>query len=296
MDRLPIILNPHAGRGAEREADALRSAFAAVGTKAEVHLVEGPSVEDVVRGMVSARAPFIGVAGGDGTISSAANVVSGTSTALLPIPLGTFNHFAGRYGVPTLEAAVHAWQRRSVHSVPVGLLNDVVFINNASCGFYPHVVRSRDSMERVLPRTLAFWLAGLIMIARMPLMRLDLGVGEETRRLLTPALWVGLGRNSLRLPQPGDAAFEGDLLEVVTPTTQRRAAIVALMMRTMIRLKRGAQTPEDRLLEVLHTAHFTLDSPHRIDIGMDGEAFRMRPPLNFRFKRDGLKVLCLVAP
>jgi len=48
----------------------------------------------------------------------------------------------------------------------------------------------------------------------------------------------------------------------VTPTTQRRAQIIGLMLRTMVRLKRGEQTPEDRLLEVLHAPRFTLDSPH----------------------------------
>ena len=112
-------------------------------------------------------------------------------------------------GVPTVAASVLAWQRSQPHDVPVGFLNDILFINNASCGFYPHVVRSRDAMERVLPRPVAFWLAGFIMLARMPLMEVELALGDRTRRLLTPAIWVGLGRNSLRLPRPGDAVHEG---------------------------------------------------------------------------------------
>ena len=296
MERLPIILNPHAGRGAEREADALRAAFAAVGTNAEVHVVNGSRVRNVVGGIADAGVPAIGIAGGDGTISSAANALFGRTTALLPIPLGTLNHFAQRFGVPTVDAAVHAYRTSRPHDVPVGILNDVAFINNASCGFYPHVVRSRDAMERVLPRPVAFWIAGLLMLARMPLMRLELGLDGQNRRLLTPALWVGLGRNSLRLPRPGDAVHEGDVLEIITPTTQRRASTIALMMRTMIKLKRGAQTPEDRALQVFHARDFTLDSPHRIDVGLDGEAHRLRPPLQFRFEASGLKVLCLVAP
>src|SRR5687767_2646993 len=103
VKRLPIILNPGSGRGADREAEALRRAFAAVGTHAEIHVVEGPRVKDVVLGIATARTPAVGVAGGDGTISSAATALHGTDTALLPIPLGTFNHFAQRYGVPTVE-------------------------------------------------------------------------------------------------------------------------------------------------------------------------------------------------
>jgi len=261
-----------------------------------VHVVGGAQLPEVVRGIAAARASFVGVAGGDGTISSAAAVVSGSDTALLPIPLGTRNHFATRYGVPSVEAAVLAWRRRDAHMVPVGFLNDVAFINNASCGFYPHVVRSRENLERALPRSLAYWTAGLLVLARLPLMNLELALDGATRRLRTPALWVGIGMNSLRLPKAGDAHVEGDLLEIVTSTAQQRLANLGLMLRTMFKLKRGEQTPEDRALEVFHAARFTLDSPHRIDVGVDGEPYRLRPPLSFRYERNGLKVLCLVAP
>lgn len=296
MENLTIILNPHSGRGSEREVDALRSAFAAAGTTAEIQVVEAAHIQDVVRGVASAHAPFVGVAGGDGTLSSAASALAGTETALLPIPLGTFNHFAQRYGVPTVEAAVHAWQRRHHHMVPVGFMNDVAFINNASCGFYPHMVRHRDRMERWLPRGVANWTAGIMVLAKLPMMQIELVSGDKHRRLRTSALWVGIGKNSLRLPRPGDVVREGEVLEIITPTSQRRVQIVALMTRTLFKLKRGAETPEDKALVVLHAEHFTLDSPHRIDVGIDGEPVRVHPPVHFRYRENGLKVLCLIAP
>jgi diacylglycerol kinase family enzyme len=296
MDRLPIILNPNAGRGAERETDALRDAFAAVGTTAEIHVVSGPQVRERVRALVQEGEPVVGIAGGDGTISSAACELALQRTSLLPVPLGTLNHFAQRYGVPTVEAAVHAWEKQRAHALPVGLMNDIAFINNASCGFYPHMVRRRDRLERVMPRSVANWVAGWMVMAQLPLMHLELSTGDHKRHFKTPALWVGIGKNSLRLPQPGDVVREGDVLEIVTPTAQRRTALISLMMRTMVKLKRGAETPEDRALDVLHAAEFTLKSPHRIDVGIDGEPHRVRPPLSFRYERDGLKVLCLVAP
>jgi diacylglycerol kinase family enzyme len=296
MNRLPIILNPAAGRGAEREADALREAFASAGTTARIHVTPGPEVRKRVRALIDSGEPFIGVAGGDGTLSSAACELAHHQTALLPIPLGTFNHFAQRHGVPTVKAALHAWMLRRAHGVPVGFMNDVAFINNASCGFYPNMVRRRDRLEQVIPRSIANWIAGWIVLARLPLMRLEITAGAERREFKTPALWVGLGQNSLRLPRPGDAVREGEVLEIVTPTAQRRAAVVALMMRTMVKLKRGAETPVDRSLDVLHAVAFTLQSPHRIDVGIDGEPYRVRPPLNFRYEANALKVLCLVAP
>ena len=296
QDTLPVILNPTAGRGAAREADGLRDAFAAVGTQAEIHVVPGPDLQPRVRAFVEQGFPVIAIAGGDGSLSSATSVLSGRETALLPIPLGTHNHFAQRYGIPTVKAAVHAWERRRAHAVPVGFMNEFAFINNASCGFYPHLVRHRDRLERTIPKSVAGWVAGWMVLAKLPLMRLEITAGDESRLLKTPALWVGIGKNSLRLPRPGDAVREGDVLEIVTPTAQRRLELIALMMRTMVKLKRGEETPTDRALDVLHAAAFTLDSPHRIDVGIDGEPHRVRPPLAFRYDAEGLKVLCLVAP
>jgi diacylglycerol kinase family enzyme len=296
VERLPIILNPSAGRGAEHEAHALREAFAAIGTTAEIHIVAGTSIRDVTHGIASARVPAVGIAGGDGTVSSAANALACTDTAMLPIPLGTRTHFAQRYGVPTVEAAVHAWKRRSSHAVPVGYMNDVAFVNNASCGFYPHVVRYRERLERLLPYGISTWLASGIVLAKLPLMRLQLRVNDQDHELKTPALWVGIGENSLRLPTPGDALREGCVLEIVTPTTARRLSTIALLTRTLLKLMRGAETPEDRALDVLHAARFMVNSPHRIDVGVDGEPMRVQPPLHFRYESNSLKILCLVAP
>jgi diacylglycerol kinase family enzyme len=151
-------------------------------------------------------------------------------------------------------------------------------------------------MEKVIPRTVANWLAGFLVLGKLPIMRLEVKMETERRRFDTPALWVGLGMDSLRLPRPGDAVIDGETLEIVTPTTQRRAALVALMLRMMVKLKRGEETPDDKALDVLHTKSFTLDSPHRIDVGIDGEPHRLQPPLHFRYESAGLKVLCLVAP
>src|SRR5688500_197590 len=80
--RLPIFLNPGAGRGAAAEADALRAAFVAAGAEPDIHILEGDPAPPS-REAVAAGSPVIGVAGGDGTISTAANALAGSQSALL---------------------------------------------------------------------------------------------------------------------------------------------------------------------------------------------------------------------
>src|SRR5688572_14980624 len=132
---LPIFLNPRAGRGAVAEQPALERAFTAVGANPIVRVLPGNELRNAMREAVAAGAPIIGAAGGDGTISSAASAIAGSQSALLPIPLGTLNHFAMRYGVSSIDAAAHAWERKSIQQIHVGEVGDLIFVNNASVGF-----------------------------------------------------------------------------------------------------------------------------------------------------------------
>lgn len=291
---LPIFLNPHAGRGAETESEALARAFEDAGTKVRVHVVPGAELESSIRAAVVEGAKFIGAAGGDGTISSAANALTGTDSVLLPIPLGTLNHFCKRYGISTVEEAVKAWQQRKVMAIHVGNVNDRVFVNNASCGFYPHVVRHRDRMERFLPRVPAMWLAGFRVLFEFPMMTLDVEINHRVEEVRTAALWVGLGRNSLRLPEADEATeVDGEVLEVVTAEASTRNAAIKLATRLFWHLRKGLD-PQAASLEVWRARAFKLDAPHRIDIALDGEPYRMQTPLHFRLRDSELHVLSLI--
>lgn len=292
---LPIFLNPHAGRRGAAERAALEKAFEAVGARISIRSVPGAELDDAVRAEIAGGTPVVGAAGGDGTISTIANVLAGTRTALLPVPLGTLNHFALRYGIGSIEAAAHAWRHHSVKAIHVGIVNGRIFLNNASCGFYPHMVRHRERLERVLPRLPAMWIAGFRVLFEMPMLTLAMDASGAPRPIRTPALWVGIGRNSLRLPIPGDAEVEENVLEAVWGHAETRRAVVALSTRMLRHMKRGLE-PRDPELAVLRARAFTLSSHKAIDIALDGEPMRLETPLRFAFRENGLRVVVLVAP
>jgi diacylglycerol kinase family enzyme len=288
---IPIFLNPGAGKRSDAEREALVAAFIAAGARPDIR----ESKDAAIRAAVEAGVPVVGAAGGDGTISAVANIVAGTDTALLPIPLGTLNHFSKRYGNTTIEAAAQAWKNGVHAAINTGSVNGRIFVNNASCGFYPHAVRHREHLERWLSRLPAMWLAGLRVLIELPLMETTVEVGHMQQRLRTPALWVGIGRNSLRLPVPGDAENEGDVLEMVSGRAETRRAILLMGLRLFRHLKRGLQ-PEAANLAVHRAREFKLHSRRPIDIALDGEPFRMDGPLEFVLRQDALKVVGLVTP
>jgi diacylglycerol kinase family enzyme len=291
----PIFVNPRAGRGGEAERESLLRAFNAVGAQPSIEVVTAAELDQRVRAAAANGCELIGIAGGDGTLSTAANALIRTSSILLPVPLGTRNHFSQRYGIPTVEAAALAWQRSQPVAIHVGTVNQRAFINNASCGLYPHVVRHRERLEQLIPRTPAMMLAAARTLLELPTMKLELEIGEQHQLVRTPALWVGIGKNSLRMPMPGDAEVEGFVLEAAYGRSQTRLGLLRLAWRMISHMKRGIQ-PRDSKLEIMRAQRFKVSSPRAIDIALDGEPLTMRSPLEFALAESCLRVLPIVAP
>src|SRR5688572_8051172 len=293
---LPVLLNSAAGStdGGETAKD-LTEAFHRVGVSARVEVLEPELLGQKLKELAAAGAKVIAIGGGDGSLSSAAGALAGSSIVLVPVPLGTLNHFSRRYGIATVEAAATALRMGVVADVGVGEVNGRVFINNASCGFYPHLVRHREQIQSVMTKWPAAFAAALMVLIRRPLIEVDLEVQGKRMLRKAAAMWIGLGKNSLKLPGPGNMTGEGDLLEIVLPKPHGRLMLTALAWRLWWRLKRH-EKPEDRQLEMLRAPAFTLRARRAIDVATDGEVQRLPGPLHFRFQPDALRVLCLIAP
>ena len=105
----------------------------------------------------------VGVAGGDGSVAAAAAVAGRRGLPLVVVPTGTLNHFARDVGVYDLQEAVDATGAGQAVAVDLALV-DVhpghgaephtqsvkrlrYFLNTASLGSYPDLVRLREQWE-----------------------------------------------------------------------------------------------------------------------------------------------------
>lgn len=119
------------------------------------------SLEDQIATLVESGTKVIGVAGGDGSLRSAAVALADGDVALLPIAGGTKNHFAKAAGLPTVDHSIAALERRDVIRVPLAALNEHCFLNTAVIGWYPDLVATRERLRKVLPWPIAGGLAAL---------------------------------------------------------------------------------------------------------------------------------------
>jgi diacylglycerol kinase family enzyme len=291
---LPVLLNVAAGGVSQLHVAALKRLFAAQHVCAHIESSPPQELEGRLAELLNAGARAVGIAGGDGSISLAADVLAGSETVLIPIPFGSSNHFARRFGLVSIEAAALALQHGAVITIPVGEVNGRCFVNNVSCGFYPRMVRQRDRLRPLLSRWPATVLAAGVITVRRPLIDLAIQMDGTLVRRRTTAAWIGIGRQSLQLPEAGAGPRGGDVLEVLLPRPRRRLALLALAMRLWSRLHRQ-ETPSDMQLETLRAPEFTLQSNRPIDVAIDGETSVLHQQLHFRYRKNALRVLALLA-
>ena len=96
-----VFVNPHSGPE-RNEDDDIASHFPG-------HAVVDCEVDDLpghIEQAVADEVDFVAVAGGDGTIRSAVQVLACTGVPLLPVPAGTRNHFARELGIEDVRARI----------------------------------------------------------------------------------------------------------------------------------------------------------------------------------------------
>lgn len=302
--RTRVLVNAAAGVAAAggREGASDRSVLAEVedavrlaGLDATVHAVEPDRFLDAVKeAAASADVDAIIVAGGDGTVNTAASVLAGGDKPLGVLPFGTLNHFARDLGLPTdIEAAAAAFKCGRWRAIDVGEVNGRVFVNNCSIGLYPRAVRGREqrqeSGEKKWP---AMMRAMHEAMQRLPRMRLTLRTDDRTLRVHTPQLMVGNNRYSTELLQLGrrEVLDEGVLWVYVTHSTGA-LGLLRLALRALF-----GRLEQDRDFESIATTGLHVEDRRRRrhPVAVDGELVDLAPPLVMRIRPRGLKVL--VAP
>lgn len=279
-----VLVNPGSGRSETSPAD-LADAFPG----APVVECDSESFEDEVRRAVKEGADFVAVAGGDGTMRAAAQVLVGGETPLVPVPAGTRNHFAKDVGLPDLDAVASAVASCRVLAVDTGAVNDLVFVNNASIGLYPKIVSRREVHQRRLPKGAAHIVAAWEQLRRGRRVVVEID-GKPYRAWL---VFVGNGPYGDGLLDLADRETLTDgILDV--RIVRADAPLARLRIVGALLLGRLARSP----LVVRHRVPaITIDLRHRrrIEVALDGEVRSLEPPLCFESRPASLLV-CAASP
>ena len=287
----PVFLNPAAGGAARRDDLA-----AALALCPGAELCEAPPEElgPRVRAAARAGAPWVGVAGGDGSVAAAAGALAGTGVPLAVFPCGTLNHFAAALGLADCYATAQAIAAARVREVDVGEVDGRVFVNGASLGLYPRQLELRRRWQPWLGKWPAAALASLVVLVTFPRRGLRLEAPGLRFAGPVPRVWIGPGRGSFRDPRQAPRELASGVLEVVVVAAASRWRLVDLAVRA---LRRGGDALQVcRRVEDCAVHHAPQLVVHRrrrdgpLEVGLDGELHRLTAPLLFRVQPRALRV------
>jgi diacylglycerol kinase family enzyme/membrane-associated phospholipid phosphatase len=141
---------------------------------------EGEHLPALLR-RAAADARVLGVAGGDGSASTAARVAIEHDLPLAVVPAGTLNHLAKDLGVESVDATVRAVHEQRTIRMDVAEIDGRIFVNAASVGAYPHLVAERERLERRIGKwPAALWCTLVILVGGRPV---ELDLDGVPRRL-----------------------------------------------------------------------------------------------------------------
>ena len=280
-----LIMNPWSG-GGKVERFELERLCRERGIEPIV-LYKGSDLLALAEDAVARGADVIGMAGGDGSQALVASVASRHGIPMVVVPAGTRNHFALDLGVDREDVvgALDAYDDGFDRRIDLAEVNGRTFVNNSSTGLYARVVQSAEYRDAKV-RTAADTLPDLLGPNAVPLdLRFMLPSGEQA----TSANLVLVSNNPYQLSHLRGAStrprLDSGTLGVVSVLVRGAADA-----QKFAALEAAGQVSRFAGWNEWTATEFVLDSGGPVEVGVDGEALVMDPPLRFVIRPGALTV------
>ena len=250
-------------------------------------LQPGDDLLELAEGAIARGADVIGMAGGDGSQALVATVAARHDVPHVVVPAGTRNHFALDLGLDREDVvgALDAFADGVEHRVDLAEVNGRVFVNNATCGLYAKIVQSPEYRD-AKRETAADMLPGLLGPDAVPL---DLRFAGPDGTSYTSSHVILVSNNPYELHTlMGRGTRERMDLGVLGVVAARIAD--ANDLRRFVALEATGQIRRFPGWLEWSAPEFRIDSGGPVEVGVDGEALVLDPPLVFRIRPGALRV------
>ncbi|EKE44471.1 hypothetical protein OCGS_1309 [Oceaniovalibus guishaninsula JLT2003] len=288
-----VIANRKSGRNS-RDRAAIEDALATFGDGAR--LVEWGKDDDIaciVDRAVGDGADLIVAAGGDGTAMAVAGAMLGRNVPMAVLPLGTFNFFARGLGLSEdPKEAARQILAGGARDIRIGTANGRPFLNNASLGVYPAILKERETVYRRWGRRriAAHWSVAKTFLRFQRPMDAVLRIDGGAREIRVRTALIFVARSIYQLDSfglKGAGAIHDDAFAVLIAKGETRARLFRLAWR----LATGrAEAGREYDFVPAREMEVTLRRPRAL-LAYDGEKTRAVSPFVFRMSDRPLRIV-----
>jgi len=247
----------------------------------------GDDLRELAENAIARGAEVVGMAGGDGSQALVATVAAQRDVAHVCIPAGTRNHFALDLGLDRddVVGALDAYTDGLERTIDLARVNDRVFVNNASLGVYAKVVQS-DAYRDAKLQTWTNMLPDLLGPDCDPI---DLRFTTPDGSVCDDAPLVLVSNNPYQLTHLAGAGtrerLDTGMLGVVAARVKSPGDVSKLVALELV-----GQAGRFPGLMSWSSGEFEVHSSAPVEVGLDGEALVLEPPLRFVSLPQALRV------
>ena len=275
-----LVHNPHSG--SSLPLSTLRKVFKKHGHEITTAIDITSEFPDKLTPLVK-KGVYVVAYGGDGTQNAVASQLLGTDAVMVPLSGGTLNNFTKDLGVPQdLDEACARLHSLKTRKIDIGTVNDKVFVNNSSIGFYPSSLRVREAIGSRVGKWPAAAFGVIHALAKFKLYTVTM-TGETFK---TPFIFIGNNDYPLTGGGRRPSLTTGQLCAYAITATNRRT-LVKLVFSAL----RGTLADQDEFI-IHHDKEITIKTRRsKVNISTDGEVGRSNTPLTYRCEAKQLHVL-----
>lgn len=292
-----VLINSKGGtardRGRANLKAQLEDAFAANGETADVRMIHPRDLEKSIRAAVSDHdgQQHIVVGGGDGSLSTAASLLSGSGISLGILPLGTMNLMARAIDMPLDPAeAVKALIDAQPVNIDLLKVGGRKVLLHASIGLQPKIIRIREALPyrtrfvRLLNGVIA-WLRATRKLRRL---RISGKMGNRQFERMASAVLISnnvLPEGIAEMPVAHD--MSGGQVAIYITESRKRGELVRLALATSLGVWRQSD-----LVEEFTTTELVIDADKdSLLVSADGELVTFDTPLKVSILPKSLSIL-----
>jgi diacylglycerol kinase family enzyme len=291
-----IIVNAQAGallnQNVREFTRAVIAGFEIHGQTARVAAIEGKELPGAVTAASHADdVDRIIVAGGDGTIRSAAEVLMGSPKPLGIIPMGTLNRLARDLNIPLDPLqALSALHNAKADRIDLGSVNGTAFACQSLIGLPVLMATRRQGLrgKPIIERTSGMirLFADVLQANRKKTITIEHVSATRRLRALSLAVVPNGYAEDMSLMLKRNPLDGGRLVLYASKHLNGLRTISATVKALLGRFK------DDPDLEILSGARFSINSPHgKISVSNDGEVAQFSTPLEYQIHPKSLTIL-----
>jgi diacylglycerol kinase family enzyme len=280
-ERGVLIMNLRSG-GGKAERFGLVDACRQRGIRPIV-LEPGDDLRAVAHQAIADGADAIGMAGGDGSQALVATIAAEHGVPMVVVPAGTRNHLALDLGLDREDVvgALDAYDSAVEQTVDLAEVNGRVFVNNVSLGLYATIVASPEYRAAKVDTTLSM-LPRMLGPGTKPF---DLRYRGPNGQVHDGAHIIQISNNPYRKGSGSRPRMDTGKLGVYALEIKDDRAAAGLLAAI------AAGDPERFSgFNRWDTETFEVASGAPVDVGLDGEAMVLDPPLRFSIRPASLRV------